>query len=55
VAATLTVKIASGDFVVTISSDAKPYPDLLSEMTTRCRHLFIETQASLPDSGEEPP
>jgi hypothetical protein len=54
VATTVTITIAVGNFVVTVASDKDPYPDLLSELTTRCRQLFLETQSALPpDEGEE--
>jgi hypothetical protein len=53
----ITVQLAYGDdgFVATISTDETPHPDLLDELTARCKALFLETQASLPDPEPDKP
>jgi len=44
------VRIRWEDFSVLVESDAEPHPDLLDELTTRAKRLFLETTASLPEA-----
>jgi hypothetical protein len=48
----VTVQLIHGDFAAVITVDADPHPDLLDELTTRCKRLFLETQAELPEDSE---
>lgn len=47
------ISVDEGSFRVEIQTDGDPHPDLLDEVVTRCRRLFLETQAAMPDQPDQ--
>jgi hypothetical protein len=43
------ISVDEGSLRVEIQTDCDPHPDLLDEVVTRCKRLFLETQAALPE------